>query len=68
MPIRIELGPNDFEKKQVRIVKRNDGKKIDISWDAVISEIPHYLDQIQLEMYVKAIKETERTRGVAKDW
>jgi prolyl-tRNA synthetase len=46
VPIRIELGPNDYKNKQVRVVKRNDGKKINISWEAVVSEIPHILEQI----------------------
>lgn len=68
VPIRIELGPKDYLNKQVRVVKRNDGKKIDISWEAIATEIPHILDQIQLEMYVKAIKQTEKCRGVATNW
>jgi len=44
VPIRIELGPKDFANKSVRVIKRNDGKKIDISWEAIVSEVPHLLD------------------------
>jgi prolyl-tRNA synthetase len=32
VPVRLELGPKDFEKQEVRAVKRNDGKKIQIKW------------------------------------
>ena len=46
VPLRIELGPKDFDKKSYRVVKRNDGKKIDIEWDKLEGSIQGLLDQI----------------------
>jgi prolyl-tRNA synthetase len=52
VPIRIEIGPKDIEKKQVVIVKRHDGKKI------VIKEVnlKIQVDQIA-KNYTNEIKE-----------
>jgi prolyl-tRNA synthetase len=33
VPIRLELGSKDLEKSEVRCVKRNDGKKMQLNWD-----------------------------------
>jgi prolyl-tRNA synthetase len=56
IPIRIEIGPKDLEKKQVVIVKRNDSQKSMIKIKALKKEIPKLLEQIQKEMYNKAKK------------
>lgn len=39
VPLRIELGPKDFENKEFRVVKRNNGKKYNISRDAIIDNV-----------------------------
>jgi len=54
IPLRIEIGPKDLEKKQVIIVKRNDFKKIPIKITSLKKEIPKLLEQIQEELYKKA--------------
>ena len=32
VPLRMELGPKDYEKQQIVVVKRNTGEKIVIEW------------------------------------
>ncbi len=49
IPIRIEIGPKDIAKKSVVLVKRNDGKKIQVKMKTLKKEIPKILDQMQKE-------------------
>jgi len=56
IPLRIELGPRDLEKKQAVVVKRNDGKKIEIKLSNLKKEIPKLLELIHKELYNKANK------------
>ena len=32
VPLRMELGPKDFEKQQIVVVKRNTGEKLQVEW------------------------------------
>jgi prolyl-tRNA synthetase len=52
VPLRIEIGPKDIEKKKIVIVKRHDGKKLTINEGQIESKI-HELAQ----NYTKEIKE-----------
>jgi prolyl-tRNA synthetase len=52
VPIRIEIGPKDIEKKQVVVVKRHDGKRFEINEDDLVGKI----DQIT-QYYTQEIKE-----------
>ena len=52
VPIRIEIGPRDLEKKQMVLVKRHDGKKIFVK----DSELEEVVDEIARN-YTKEIKE-----------
>jgi prolyl-tRNA synthetase len=56
IPLRIELGPKDLEKKQVIVVKRNDGKKSMVKFVDLEKEIPKLLDEMQRELYENAEK------------
>ncbi len=64
IPVRIELGPRDVEKKQVIVVKRNDNKKIPVKLTHLKKEIIKILDEIQQELYLKA--ETLLKKGITK--
>ncbi len=55
IPIRIEIGPRDLEKKQVVVTKRT-GKKQEVKISALKKEIPKFLDEIQNELYNNAEK------------
>lgn len=54
VPIRIEVGPMDFEKKQARFVRRDTGVKEDVSEDTIASRVPVLLETIQNDMLLKA--------------
>ncbi|MBP3461363.1 MAG: proline--tRNA ligase [Bacilli bacterium] len=57
IPLRIEFGPKDLENNQIIIAKRNDYTKQIISLDSKIEEVvTNLLDQIQEEMYNKALE------------
>jgi len=56
VPLRIELGPKDLEKKQVVVVKRNTGEKILLNLKDLKKEIFRILEEMQNEMYLKAEK------------
>ena len=67
IPIRIEIGPKDLEKKSVVAVKRNDGKKELINITNLKKQIPNMLEEIQKELYQNAEKilnsDTEKTEN-----
>lgn len=54
IPIRLELGKKDFEKQEVRVVRRDTAEKIQIKWDDLATKIPELLTQIHNEMYERA--------------
>lgn len=54
VPIRIELGKKDFDKSEVRIVRRDNGEKSQMKWSDLVTEIPHLLDRIHRDMYTRA--------------
>ncbi len=61
VPIRIEIGPKDLEKKQITVVRRDTGEKQGIS---KILEIPLILDSIQDNLLIKAKKQLKE--GIVK--
>jgi len=55
IPLRIELGPRDIKKKQIVLVRRDNGEKQVIKIKE-ISKIPKILEDIQNSLYKKALK------------
>ncbi len=56
VPLRIEIGPKDVEKKQVVIVRRDIGQKQFVGLKEVAGKVPQVLEQMQQEMLGKAQK------------
>ncbi|MCU0237685.1 MAG: His/Gly/Thr/Pro-type tRNA ligase C-terminal domain-containing protein [Acidobacteria bacterium] len=54
VPVRVEIGPKDIEKRQAVLVSRLDRKKIFVPWDKLAEELKLLLEKIQSEMYRKA--------------
>ena len=54
VPLRLELGPKDIEKQQVRIVRRDTNAKEDVPWALVTQKVALLLVQMQHEMLAKA--------------
>lgn len=68
IPIRIEIGPKDIDKKQVKVVRRVDGKKSFIADEDLEKEIPLVLEDIHNTMLAKATAKLEAKKGEATDW
>jgi prolyl-tRNA synthetase len=68
VPIRIEVGPMDIEKKQARVVIRHDGEKMDMPVDGLGSAIKTKLDEIQKTMFEKAVKARDEHIVKVTEW
>src|SRR3990167_9921512 len=56
VPLRLEIGPKDLEKKQVVLTDRLTSTKQILDIDTVADLIPSILDELQKEMFEKAKK------------
>jgi len=56
IPLRIELGPKDLEKKSVMISKRTGGTKMQIKIKDLKKQVPKLLEEIQVELFTNAKK------------
>ena len=54
VPLRIEIGPKDLEKKQALLVRRDTGEKIPVKMAQLKKKVPLVLDTIQADLYLKA--------------
>ena len=54
VPLRIELGPKDIEKQQVRMVRRDTNAKEDVPWSLVPQKVALLLVQMQHELLARA--------------
>lgn len=68
VPVRLEFGPKDLEKKQVTLARRDNGEKHALPLAKVISELPQILEFIQSQMYEKALKMQQAKTKKADDW
>jgi prolyl-tRNA synthetase len=56
IPLRIEIGPRDIEKKEVILVRRDNSKKEPVKISNLKNKINESLDDIQKSLYKKAEK------------
>ena len=68
VPIRIEVGPMDIEKNQVRIGIRHDGTKVDMPVQGLGAALSKLLDEIQTTMFEKAKKKRDEHVVKITDW
>ena len=54
VPLRLELGPKDLEKKQIVVVRRDTGKKEFVLIKDIEQKIPELLEDIQKSLFQKA--------------
>ncbi len=67
VPVRLEIGPKDIEKGQCVLVRRDNNEKIFVSLDNLEETILKLLDDVQLNIYNKALENRERRTSVAKN-
>ena len=66
IPIRVEIGPKDFEKQQVVLVRRDTGERSEAPWAGLTAHVQTLLEKIQADMFAKAKKTmTDRTTKVS---
>ncbi|MBN1157650.1 proline--tRNA ligase [Candidatus Woesearchaeota archaeon] len=68
VPVRIEIGPKDVEKKQLVLVRRDTGEKKIIKDSEVKMEVKQLLDDIQKSIYDKAKKFLEESTVKVDNW
>lgn len=59
VPIRLEIGPRDIENNQAVLARRDTGEKISVSLDNLNEEVAKLLDDIQDNLYKKALEHRE---------
>lgn len=59
IPVRIEVGPKDLEKKKFMIVRRDTGEKIESSEKQIVKKVSEILEDMQSALLEKARKEME---------
>jgi len=55
VPLRIEVGPKDIEKKQVVCVRRDSKEKLFVADADVVKTVPELLEKIQSSLYGRAL-------------
>ena len=55
VPLRLELGENEFEKNAVRAVRRDTGEKIELPLEGLEIKVQEILEDIQESLYSKAL-------------
>jgi prolyl-tRNA synthetase len=68
VPLRLEYGPKDVEKKQVVSVRRDTGVKDAIALDGLEASIQKLLDTIQQDMFNRAKKSFDEHIKLIKTW
>ncbi len=67
VPLRIEVGPKDLDKKQVVIVRRDNNKKEIVSDKDILSVVDKTLEDIQKDLYSNALKNLNDRMDSARD-
>ncbi|GJN32447.1 hypothetical protein PR202_gb20959 [Eleusine coracana subsp. coracana] len=68
VPLRIEIGPKDLANKQVRMVRRDNGAKIDVPVINLVEEVRSILDGIQENLFNTAREKRDACIEVIKTW
>lgn len=67
VPLRIEIGPKDLDKKQVVMVRRDNNKKEIVAEKHILDSVKKNLDEMQKDLYLNAKKMLESKIDSARD-
>lgn len=56
VPVRIAVGPRDLENGTAEVARRDTKEKQSMNWDSLATDIPALLDDIQHNIYQKALQ------------
>lgn len=68
VPVRIEIGPKDLERREVTIARRDTGERIHVKREALTSELDKIMSEIQKSLFEKARKLLEAYTSTAKNY
>ncbi len=68
VPLRVEIGPKDIEKKQVVVVRRDTGKKENVAQASINKKLPEMLKEIQKNMFEMALRFQQENTHEVKDY
>ncbi|KAF7025317.1 hypothetical protein CFC21_037517 [Triticum aestivum] len=68
VPLRIEIGPKDLANKQVRIVRRDNGTKVDIPSTDLVEQVRVLLDGIQVNLLETAKAKRDACIEIISTW
>ncbi|MEM4282511.1 MAG: proline--tRNA ligase [Candidatus Woesearchaeota archaeon] len=68
VPLRLEIGPKDVEKKQVVIVRRDNGEREAVKVTELRQKVTQLLETIQKALFEKAKSTLTASIFEAKDW
>ncbi|KAL6983268.1 proline--tRNA ligase [Sarracenia purpurea var. burkii] len=69
VPLRIEIGPKDLAKNQVRVVRRDNSEKVDIPVDTnLVPRIKDMLADIQQSLFDDAKRKRDACVKIVKTW
>jgi prolyl-tRNA synthetase len=68
VPVRIAVGPRDLENNTIEVARRDTLEKEVISFDKAVDHITELLDDIQNNIYQKALKFREENTRKADTW
>ncbi|GAB2261855.1 hypothetical protein Droror1_Dr00002852, partial [Drosera rotundifolia] len=68
VPLRIEIGPKDIQNSQVRLVRRDNSDKMDISMADVVDKVEEILAKIQQNLFDVAKQKRDEFIKVVRTW
>ena len=68
VPLRLEIGPKDIEKKQVVLARRDTREKVPVSMDGVVASVTGLLDAIQRNMFERALAFQQEHTSSTTSW
>ncbi|KAL8167165.1 hypothetical protein V2J09_008664 [Rumex salicifolius] len=68
VPLRIEIGPKDLAKTQVRFVRRDNSEKVDIAMAKLVDQVQGMLAKIQQNLFDVAKKKRDECIKVVRNW
>ena len=68
VPVRVAIGPKDMENNEAEVVRRDTMEKYNVSFDTLVEHIQQLLEEIQQNLYNKALKFREEHTYKADTW
>jgi len=68
VPLRVEIGPKDIEKKQVVVVRRDTGKKENVAQASMNKKVPEILKEVQKNMFEMALRFQQENTHEMRDY